>query len=562
MRQPDEIGLAPHLRPVAHPVCHSLPVNGQGGRWRSRGAAAWARWRTADPLPGAFLVLSLVVWGARGLQAPLARDAALYLYAGQQVAGGDAPYVGVLNRAGPISHLLPALGIELGRVLDVGDVVGVKVLYLVLLAFAPALVYLLGRDVFGSRLAGAASAAALLSVQVLAVGATGGPEAKLPMMLGLVLTLLLLVRRRWLWAGVATALATLTWQPALFSLLPAALVLALLDPTDVRSRLRSLGSYAAAGAATLGLTVAGFWVAGALDAFIEGYWTVNATHTEQTGAFERPDAVLKSLYGGLGWTVVPMLLGSVLSLGLGLTTVRTRRREPRRAAHVGALAAATAATIAWCGFVAFNRAPDGLPLYPLAALGLGGGVGVLAHLVRRASSRLPRKLLVGAVVGWVVTCAVTTFSVTTGERTRWMDSQRALAEGVFRHLPEDATVFSFEAPQPLVLAHRTSISRFVLFDHGMLDYVEDTWPYGILGYVDWLIEQRPDVLFVHIRNPHAFLQPLMSTYVKVSGAPRRGGSPEWRTYVRDDLDPAVVAAIKADLIAARLTMPDREELLD
>ena len=96
----------------------------------------------------------------------------------------------------------------------------------------------------------------------------------------------------------------------------------------------------------------------------------------------------------------------------------------------------------------------------------------------------------------------------------------------------------------------------------MLDYVERPWPYGVLGYVDWLIEQRPDVLFVHVRNPHGFLQPLMSTYVKVSGAPRRGGSPEWRTYVRDDLDPAVVAAIKEDLIAARLALPDRDETPD
>jgi hypothetical protein len=532
-------------------------MRGNGGRV----TAVWARWRSADPIPAAFVALSLVVWGARGLQAPLARDAALYLYAGQQVAAGEPPYVAVLNRAGPLSHLLPGVGVGLGRVLDVGDVVGVKVLYLVLLAVAPALVYLLGRDIFGSRLAGAAAAATLLSIHVLARGATSGPEAKLPMMLGLVVALLLLVRRRWLWAGVATALATLTWQPVLFSLVPAAIALALLQPGGLLARVRPLAWFAAGGVVTLGLTVAGFWAAGAVDAFVEGFWTVNATHTDQTGAFVKPDLVLDALQGGLGWTVVPVLLGTVLSLGLGVAAFWTRRREPRRATHVAMLAVATAATVAWCG-IAFNRAPDGLPLYPLAALGIGGGVGALAHLVRRAGSEVPRRLLVGAVAGWVAVCTVATFQLGVSERSDGIDDQRSLTDGVFSHLPADATVFSFEAPQPLVLAHKRSISRFLLFDHGMLDYVDDQWPYGVLGYVDWLIEQRPDVLFVHVRHPHGFLQPLMSTYVKVSGAPRRGGSPQWRTYVRDDLDPAVVAAIKADLIASRLALPDRDETPD
>ncbi|HEX6149842.1 hypothetical protein [Nocardioides sp.] len=507
-------------------------------------------WRRLDPLPWAFVVGALVIWGARGLDAPLPRDAGLYLYAGQQVAGGDPPYVGVLNRAGPISHLLPALGVELGRLLGAGDVVGVKVLYLALMSAAPALVYLIGRDVFGSRLAGVTAGAALLSVHVVAIGATNGPEAKLPVMLAQVIALLLLTRRRWLGAGVVTALATLTWQPVLFCLAPAAAVRALTQPASMRHRARDLSTFAVGGLVTLGVIVAGFWAVGALDAFVEGFWTVNATYTEQTGAFSRPRLVLSYLQSGLGWTLWPVLVGCALSIGLGVAAMFTYRSEPRRSSNVMTLGMATAAFVAWCG-VAFNRGPDGLPAYPLAALGLGGSIGILAHLVRRAGTPLPRRLLIGTVALWVAACTVLTFVHTTDRRSDDLEYQRALTLAVFSHLPDDATVFTYEATPPMVLSHSTSISRFVLFGHGMLDYVAAEWPGGVDGYVHWLIDERPDVVFIHIRNPHDFLLPLLSSYTKVSGGPRLGGNPEWRTYVRNDLDPEIVAAIKQDHVTAR-----------
>lgn len=509
---------------------------------------AWLR--RSDPLPAALVVTAIVVWGARGLQAPLARDPALYLYAGQQVAAGEPPYVAVLNRSGPFSHLLPALGVELGRLVGAGDVMGAKLLYLALAVTAPALVYVLARTVFGSRLSGVTAAAALISIQVLAVTATGGPEAKLPMMVALLVTLLLLVRRRWLWAGVATAVATLTWQPVLVTLAPAAAFLVLNGPGGLRVRARAAAWYAGGGLATLGTTVAGFWVTGALDAFVEGYWTVNASHTRQTGAFLRPGRVLDAVYEGLGWTIVAVIVGCLVSLGLGVAAIRVRRTAPRRASNLVALALATAGTLTWCG-IAFNQAPDGLALYPLAALGLGGGCGVLAHGVRGVRGVRARQLLAGAVVGWFAICAVLTFDHTVSRRSTELVDQRALAEGVMRHLPEDATVFSFEATQPLVLTRSTSISRFVLFDHGMRDYVATQWVGGLNGYVAWLITEQPDVVFMSTRNPRAFVDPLLESYVKVSGAARLGGHQEWRTYVRADLDPATVRAIREDVWAAR-----------
>ena len=163
------------------------------------------------PLLAAIGVLIFLLHGFGGL---LTRDLALYAYGGQQFAEGVPPYVGVLNRAGPLAHMVPGFGAMIARALGTDDLITMRVLMMVLSTIAVWLTYLLGRDTFRSRLAGVAAAATLLTFQGFVTYATGGPREKTTMMLMVVCALLAVVHRRWAWAGVAVALATLTWQPA------------------------------------------------------------------------------------------------------------------------------------------------------------------------------------------------------------------------------------------------------------------------------------------------------------------------------------------------------------
>ena len=140
-------------------MCDPQPVNATGDG--ERGAPLpW--WRRFDLLPLAWLLVTIVAWGGRGFAAALNRDAALYLYAGQQIAAGNAPYVEVMNRAGPLANILPGLGVELGRLLGTSDAMGARLLYYALFARTPALTYLPVRDLVPSRLAGCAAATSLL----------------------------------------------------------------------------------------------------------------------------------------------------------------------------------------------------------------------------------------------------------------------------------------------------------------------------------------------------------------------------------------------------------------
>ena len=63
-------------------------------------------------LVGAVALLTYALHGVNGM---LTRDLAVYSYAGQQVADGVPPYVGILNRAGPLAHAIPAIGVWIAR---------------------------------------------------------------------------------------------------------------------------------------------------------------------------------------------------------------------------------------------------------------------------------------------------------------------------------------------------------------------------------------------------------------------------------------------------------------
>src|SRR5215213_9878371 len=94
----------------------------------SRRRLPW--WRGHDPLVLVVASVALVTYAVHGVHGTLTRDLALYSYAGQQVANGVPPYLGVLNRAGPLAHALPAIGVWVARLVGSDDVITMRVLFL------------------------------------------------------------------------------------------------------------------------------------------------------------------------------------------------------------------------------------------------------------------------------------------------------------------------------------------------------------------------------------------------------------------------------------------------
>ncbi|WP_180936186.1 glycosyltransferase family 39 protein [Nocardioides ungokensis] len=258
-------------------------------RWIRRRAAPRpslrGRFARLDPLVALTCVVAAAVFVLHGFDGVLSRDLGVYMYAGQQVADGVAPYAGILNRAGPLAHLLPGIGVAAGRWVGADDVLSARVLFMVLSVACVGTAYVLGRDLFRSRPAGLATAAALLCFEGFIRYATYGPREKTAMVLFLLCALLAVTHRRWLTAGCFVALATLTWQPALFAALAAAVTAALLAPTG--TRLRALARIAIGGLVPTAVTVAVFVALGELRTFLDDFLLINLQYTHQAPLLNR-----------------------------------------------------------------------------------------------------------------------------------------------------------------------------------------------------------------------------------------------------------------------------------
>ena len=184
----------------------------------------------------------------------------------------------------------------------------------------------------------------------------------------------------------------------------------------------------------------------------------------------------------------------------------------------------------------FNGWPDALLLLPFAALGVGGLAGLLAEL-------LPARAALTATLAWALVAAGMSLTYSVGARDHTLAEQRGSVDTLRRLLPQDARIMSVGAPQPLVLAHERNLSRFQLYDNGLVDYLDDTWPGGKRGYGRWIVDdQRPTVIAVgHGKVPGWLAADLPGSYVRV------GRAPGWAWYVRSDVGTGTVEALRRAL---------------
>lgn len=469
-------------------------------------AGSVTRLRRLDWWGPLLAVLGTVIFLLHGFGGLLTRDLALYAYGGQQFAEGVPPYVAVLNRAGPLAHMVPGVGVMIARALGTDDLITMRALMMVLSAIAVWLTYLLGRDAFGSRLAGVASATTLLTFQGFVTYATGGPREKTTMMLLVVCALLAVVHRRWVWAGVAVALATLTWQPA-FVVGTVAAVAAILIGLDGRQKVGGLLRFAGGGiAATAAMTAYFVWV-GEVRAFLDGFLLLNATSTRQTGLLEYMGLAPAAMIDGYGWSLWLLLAGLAASLVLGARAWRTDRTAAAPAAVV-AMGIATLASLVW-SLKVFNGWADAIFVLPLAAVGFGG-------LVRALATRATARRATALVAAYAAVVLVATGVDTWVTRPDELAPMRAETDAMLAAAGPSVTVLSVGAPQPLVFGQLKNPLRHQMFIGGLGEYLDETWPGGLDAMAAVVHRDQPTYITMDIPSRYGWLRPvILEDYRKV-----------------------------------------------
>ncbi|MGH3308086.1 MAG: hypothetical protein ACRDOX_10400, partial [Nocardioides sp.] len=489
------------------------------------------RLRHVDPLLAACCLVALVVYLLHGFDGMLSTDQGVYAYAGQQVAEGVPPYVAIANRVGPLAHLLPGGAAAVARVVGVDDLWAMRVFFMLMAVAGIGLAYLVGRDVFRSRFAGVASAAALLSFHGFIELATYGPREKTPMVLFMLASFLAIAHQRWLTTGVLVSLATLTWQPSFFPLIVTALVAVLLG-LPLRAWWQALARVTVGGLVPLAVTIGSYAAIDRLQMFLDCFVLVNVKYTSQLRRTVLDDPgyawrLLDRNYGASVWVIFAGL--AALLVAAAAAALRRGDREPPTAALVGCGVGALIG-IGWT-FQAFDGWPDAFPVFPFAAVGIGS-------LVQFVVDRAPGKVALASTLAVATACTAIAVGFSVGKRDDRLVDQRRSTDTVMRELPE-AQILSVRAPQSLVLTHQRQGSRFQLFAHGMTQHINDTFPGGIRGYRLWVSQRAPTVIALFGTMPRWLAPEVQRNYVKV------GKAPGWTWYVRRDVGAEAIAALRA-----------------
>lgn len=483
-----------------------------------------------DPLVLVVGGVSLLVYALHGFDGKLGRDLALYSYAGQQFADGVPPYEAVMNRAGPLAHMIPGIGAWGARLFGMEDLTGMRLLYLLISVACVCVVYLFGRELFDSRLAGLAAASAFLTFAGFIELASNGPREKTPMLLFLLCSLWAAHRHRWATAGAMLSLATLTLQ-IVFPVGIAAIAVSVLA---VRrgARLRALASVAVGGLGVLAAFVAYFAIAGAFEDFIQGFLIINARYTAAdpiTEALGTNWEVLRLGYRASLWVMIVGIL-AIVAMSIPALSRGYRDRHPN-AISVAALGVATIVAVIWtCR--EFDWWPDAMLVLPTAAFGVGA-------IAKEVTDRVTLLWAQAATLAWVMAAVVMATSFSVGERNHELVQQRASVRAKLRHLPDDATIMSINAPQALVLSGKTNPIQHQMFVPGLDEYVDETWPGGVDGLDEWVSEERPTLITVgHGGIPDWLADTIERDYTKV------GSAPGWVWYADRSLGHSVVKKVR------------------
>lgn len=430
------------------------------------------------------LLVAAAVYAMYGFDGPLYRDYGIYLYGGQMMAEGEPPYAGIFDHKGPMPVVLSALGVVLSSLFGTDDLLTVRAVFFAVGCLAALSVYWLGRSVFDSRTVGLFAALTFLGFQAYSMGVASGPEPKTPLVLFQALSLALMVHRRWLLAGLISALAFLTWQPAGI-LLAVGFLLAVLGP----GRVGAATKFTVGAAIPLFVTLAYYLYNGALRDFFEGFFIFNLLRVSRGGEqpYENFQQFVIPVINGYGFMALPAVIGLATLLVLCIPRLRDHRFTP--------LLLSPPLFGAW-SLLDFQVTQDFYVFLPYAAVGFGAGLALLSDRIGDFSGECFRDVIPAVISVLLIGAAIAVGPLVDENarpEPRLSENERSV-EQIRERFGEDAEIVSINAPQVLALLGEENPNPYLFITDGIDRQISATYPGGFEGWIEDLEEQEPDAV--------------------------------------------------------------------
>lgn len=463
------------------------------------------------------VVVGTLLYTRFSIDSTFFRDEGIYVYGGQQMLHGVAPYASIFDAKTPLATMLSALGAALAKLFAVNDLYTIRVVFLVCSILTVLAIYLLVVELWGSVLAGVVAAVVFASFQGYAADALGGPDAKTPGVLFAVLMMWLAVRRQWFWAGFAGGLTFLVWQP--FFPLPLMTVIAAVLASPGR-RWRALAVSAGGVLAPVVATIVYFVSVGQFGKFIESTVQfpvegLNRGNVTLPQRLRRIAAVIFDYYHFSGLLIV---IGLLLLVGVA---VKVLRRDGWRVALRDPFILVVVLSMVGEVVYAMNDFqwyPDVFPILPYAAIGFGGFIALAMQELRAPEAR--RRAV---AVTLVASAALTGLSALWFTRARANNQEllheRAAACALTRLLVPGRPLYAMGDPVPLVLSHRRNPDRFIYLLSGVAGWKVAHTPGGFSGWTAQIHAAHPSV--VVINSWHNQMERHMNAWLRTAGYKRR-----------------------------------------
>jgi DolP-mannose mannosyltransferase len=472
----------------------------------------WSAW--VEQAPMRRLAIMIFIFGAtlmlahRPWRQMEVGDSAIYDYIAQAILRGQMPYRDVIDPKAPASMYLSAAAMAAGKLIHIRDVYAVRGLHVLLVGWLAMMTYLVAEAYLHNRVAAIIAGLVPLMRPDFATMMTQGTQPKLSMLAFGMTALLFIAKNRPFWAGFASMLACLCWQPGLMFTGAAVLIFSryLTNWRDHRALKVMAGA-----AVPLAVTALYFYLRGALGAMVE--WTlifpysVFAPHGERSlaAAFGH---LWKVTWRVFEWDVVLVAMSVIGLLMFAVERLRAKRRwrESLRSPELfkDAVLMPPVVYLLFC-LVNMQGGVDLIPFLPF--VGIFGG-WLLVEAVRMIGARRRTKAGVMPLIVWVPRVALLLILMMAIGRAAayrlegWsLQYQDALLKQALAGAAPDDRIYVHATAEILLLLNRPNLNPYISFDSGADDYVGSQRAGGFASVIEEMEAQAPKFVAIsRLRN--------------------------------------------------------------